>query len=143
MGFLTRGRQSQGLQDSHLDAAAHPALGQREMVQPLQQRERLVRGLLGDAQPDQDQGLALVGIVGLALAGEAARGDPVGDSGELALSEQQPHPLHRGREDQVGDQLLAGQDPLGLPMASRAPGWSPHACRIQASAARLVTCHWA
>jgi hypothetical protein len=55
-----------------------------------------------------------VGVAGLASGGEAALGGPAGDRGELALGEQQPRPLHRDRVDQVGDQLLAGQDPFGL-----------------------------
>ena len=58
--------------------------------------------------------LALVGVARLVPGGEAALGDPAGGGGQLALGQQQPRPLHRGREDQVGDRLSAGQDPFGV-----------------------------
>jgi hypothetical protein len=83
-------------------------------VQLFQQRQGLTGQLLGDQQPRQDQVLALVGVARLVPGGEAALGDPADGSGQLALGQQQPRPLHRGREDQVGDRLSAGQDPLGV-----------------------------
>jgi hypothetical protein len=100
--LLAGGRQCESPQRADLDDAARPVLADGRRVQPLQQRERRARAVLGEQHPGQHQVLGLPRVAGFVVRAEAAMLRPAGGCGDLALGQLQPGPLRRDRVEQAG-----------------------------------------
>jgi hypothetical protein len=100
---VATGVQRQRLEAAHLDDAAGPPLGGRLGVQPLQQPQGPLGGLLGEQHPHQHQVLMLAWVAGLVLGAEAASLGPADGGVDVALGQGQPGPLGRHRVEQADD----------------------------------------
>jgi hypothetical protein len=101
VGVLAAGGQRQRPQRVDLDQAATPLLGGRRSVQPVQQRERLGGPLPGQQHPGQHQVSRFPRVARLVFGVQAGLVSPPRGRGHVALGQQQPGPLRRGRIEQA------------------------------------------
>ena len=108
-----------------------------QVVQPLQEPQRLLGLLLGEQDPGQDQVLGLPRIAWLVVGMQAALVRPAGGRCDLALGQQQPSRLRRDGVE-PGGHVRARGDPPGLVHRRQGPSVVARACRIQAKVTRPV-----
>jgi len=84
-----------------LDHAADPVLGDRRGVQPVQQRQCLGGPLPGQQYPGQHQVSRLARVARFVFGVQAGLISPARGTRRVALGQQQPGPLRRGRIEQA------------------------------------------
>ena len=133
--LLAAGGQRQGSQRSGFDDAADPVLRNGARVQPVQQLKGRTWTVLGEQDARQQQMFGFGWIVWLVASAEALLVRPAGRARQVTLGQEQPCPFRRHGVEQAVYRGPGANRPAS-PIASRAPAWSPLACRIQARVTR-------
>ena len=118
-------------QRAGLDDAADPVLRDGARVQPVQQRQGRTGTILGEQDACQQQMFGFGWIAWLVASAEALLVRPAGRARQVTLGQEQPCPFRGTRVEQAVYRGTGANRPAS-PIASKAPAWSPSACRIQA-----------